>query len=98
LGVRLQSTAASVPQQYDVQEDTMNITISNEMEKAVKQVAAYDGESFDFVVETLLKRAIKDKQYRTRRNAAQWEIKKAEREELKHLRELQEKINQKESE
>lgn len=62
-----------------------NITLSNETERQVRMVAEYTGESFDFLVEKLLQKAVKDTQYRTQRNARVYAEKKAEAQRLKAL-------------
>lgn len=62
-----------------------NITLSNETERQVKLAAEYTGESFDFLVEKLLMKAVKEMQYRTQRNARVYQQKKADAQRLKEL-------------
>ena len=51
-----------------------NITITNtELVRFVTNLAAARGESFDYVAESLMEKAMKDMQYRSRRNAQKWQ-------------------------
>jgi len=64
------------------------ITINNsEVERFINSHAAVSGNDFNEIVNRLLERAMKDMQYRSRRNAQKWQETKAMKEQVKSLEE-----------
>lgn len=63
-----------------------NVTINNsEVERFITSHAAFSGNEFNEVVERLLERAMKDMQYRSRRNAQKWQETKEMKMNIKEL-------------
>jgi hypothetical protein len=64
----------------------METTITNnEVVKYVRAVASNKGEEFGAIINRLLEKAVKDAQYRARRNATQWAQTKALKERAEEL-------------
>jgi hypothetical protein len=65
-----------------------SINLNNtELDRFINTLAAQRGESFDVVAEKLLEKAMKDMQYRSRRNAQKWQETKALKETVAALEE-----------
>lgn len=74
-----------------------NVTINNnEIVRFATILSQQKGESFDAIVEKLLEKAMKDMQYRSRRNAQKWQETKALKETVAALEEQLIRINTRE--
>ena len=72
------------------------ITINNsEVERFINSHAAVSGNDFNEIVNRLLERAMRDMQYRSRRNAQKWQEEKARKEETKAMKEQVKSLEEK---